>query len=333
MGRQLIKPRIICVGANIETEVALRGLINNSVNIVSLVTLPINKSQGVSDYVDLHSLCKSNGIKTIDTTDINSIETCEQIRRQNPDYIFVLGWSQIFKPTLLNIPKEFVVGSHPSPLPLGRGRAPVPWTILQDMEKTAVTLFKMDTGIDSGDILLQKWFDIPNKATALILYNLVAENLCNAFCEIYERILTNNIEIVEQDLNKVTFRSIRTISDGWIDFKKSAFDIDKLIRAVSEPYPGAYSYYQGKKVHIFQSSLDNLPPYIGVTGQILFRNNNAILVQSNDTPIWLSKLYIGGKKIPLKYFKIGQKLGFNIEDELFALKQEINELKQNLDYD
>ena len=54
-------------------------------------------------------------------------------------------------------------------------------------------------------------------------------------------------------------------------------------------------------------------------------------MQSNDRPIWLSRLYIGGENIPLKYFKIGEKLGFDIEDELFALKQEINELKQNFD--
>ena len=120
-----------------ESDVALRGLIKNKVNVVSLVTLPSKESIGVSDYIDLHPLCESNDIKTIDTKDINSVETCTQIKNEEPDYIFVLGWSQIFKEELLNIPNEFVVGSHPSPLPDGRGRAPVPWTIIQEKKKSA----------------------------------------------------------------------------------------------------------------------------------------------------------------------------------------------------
>ena len=102
--QKLSKPRIICVGANIESDVALRGLIKKKVNVVSLVTLPPEESDGVSDYVDLHPFCSTNNINTIDTRDINSTETCLHIKNENPDYIFVLGWSQIFKENLLNIP-------------------------------------------------------------------------------------------------------------------------------------------------------------------------------------------------------------------------------------
>lgn len=330
MAREVNKPRIICVGSNIESEVVLRVLIKHKVNIVLLVTLPSKESDGVCDYVDLHPLCESNNIRTIDTKDINSVETCMQIKEESPDYIFVLGWSQIFKASLLNIPRKFVVGSHPSPLPEGRGRAPVPWTILQEKKKSAVTLFRMDVGVDSGDILLQKWFDIPKNASALTLYNLVVENLCNAFYEIHDRILSNNVEIIVQDISKATYRAKRTLSDGYIDFNKSAYDIEKLIRAVSEPYPGAYSYYQRQKVHIFRASLDNIPPYIGVVGQILLRKKNSILVQTGDTPIWLSKFTVKGEEISFTFFKVGEKLGYDIEDELYTLNQEINKLKENL---
>ena len=113
---------------------------------------------------------------------------------ENPDYIFVLGWSQIFKENLLSIPNEFIVGSHPSPLPEGRGRAPVPWTIIQEKKESAITLFKMSKGVDSGEILVQKYFEVPTNSYASELYNVVAENLRDAFSEIYDNIISNKIE-------------------------------------------------------------------------------------------------------------------------------------------
>ena len=333
MKEKLDKPRVICVGANIESDVALRGLIKNRVNVVSLVTLPSKEFDGVSDYVDLHPLCHSNAIKAIDTKDINSVKTCMQIKNENPDYIFVLGWSQIFKEELLNIPNEFVIGSHPSPLPEGRGRAPVPWTIIQEKKKSAVTLFKMNKGVDSGEILVQKYFDVPNNIYAFELYNIVAYNLCNAFCELYDNIISNNVELKVQDLKKSTYRGKRTVGDGYIDFNNNAYEIDKLIRAVAEPYPGAYTYYNNQKITIFRASIDKVPSYTGTIGQILIKKNNSILVQTGDKPIWLNRFFIEGKEVSFKYFKLGEKFGYNIEDELYTLRQELTELKKLMNHD
>ena len=333
MKQKLSKPRIICVGANIESDVALRGLIKKKVNVVSLVTLPSEESDGVSDYVDLHPFCSTNNIKTIDTNDINSTETCLHIKNENPDYIFVLGWSQIFKENLLSIPNEFIVGSHPSPLPEGRGRAPVPWTIIQEKKESAITLFKMSKGVDSGEILVQKYFEVPTNSYASELYNVVAENLRDAFSEIYDNIISNKIEFKVQDLKKSTYRGKRTPSDGFLNFEKSAYDIEKLIRAVSEPYPGAYTYYQNQKITIFRANNDEVTSYHGTKGQILAKKNNAIMVQAGDRPIWLSKFFINGKEVSSKYFKLGEKLGYHLEDELFALKKEISALKKIINDD
>ena len=118
------QPRIVCVGSNLESRVVLEGLIATGAQVVGLVTLP-GGSSAVSDHVDLHPLCEEHGIETIDTTDINSWPTIKAIGRLEPDYLYTLGWSQLFGDELLSVPARYVVGSHPSPLPEGRGRAPV----------------------------------------------------------------------------------------------------------------------------------------------------------------------------------------------------------------
>ena len=114
----------MCIGSNLESRVVLEGLIAGGAQIAGLVTLP-GCSSAVSDHVDLHPLCEEHGIETIDTTDINSWPTIKAIGRLEPDYLYTLGWSQLFGDELLSVPARYVVGSHPSPLPEGRGRAPV----------------------------------------------------------------------------------------------------------------------------------------------------------------------------------------------------------------
>lgn len=323
-------PRIVCIGSNKESEVALYGLLEQKVNVIGLVTLPSNHNQEVSDYVDLHDLCYANNLTVVDTTDVNSSETCHAIRNLHPDYIFTLGWSQLFKEELLSIPKRYVVGSHPSPLPEGCGRAPVPWTILQGRELSAVTLFKMDLSVDSGPILLQKFFTIPTGATALHLYQLVANNLRDGFCELYQQILQGTTTETAHDSAKTSCRAKRVPADGHIDFSQSAEKIELLIRASSQPYPGAYTYYHGDKVTVWKASLTNPPDYTGTTGQIVLRKKEQLLVQTGDGCIWLEDFEIDGRKIEPQQFKVGDKFGFNLEDEIYQLKKELQDLQQRM---
>lgn len=324
-------PRIICVGANLESEVVLHALSDIGVNLVGLVTKPPAQAGSTSDYVDLHPFCMKTGISTIDTADINSVGTLEKIAALQPDYIFTLGWSQLFRSALLRLPTHFVVGSHPSPLPKGRGRAPVPWAILLQESRGAVSLFRMDVGVDSGHLLYQLWFDIPPNIFALDLYHLVAENLAKAFCELHEQLCHGSVTEMVQDESLATYRAKRGPADGHIDFGKDAEAIDRLIRAVSVPYPGAYTYYGDEVVRVWRSELDKVPDFAGMPGQILARKDNKLLVHAGDRPLWLYQLSdVDGMSIPLNVFRIGSKFGYSLEDEIHQLRLEIARLSKQV---
>ncbi|GIT30626.1 MAG: hypothetical protein Ct9H300mP1_26720 [Planctomycetaceae bacterium] len=84
-----------------------------------------------------------------------------------------------------------------------------------------------------------------------------------------------------------SYRARRTPADGHIDFRPSAETIERLVRAVSHPYPGAYSYYGGTKVVFWRASLQGIPNHVGTPGQILLSKDGRLLVQAGDRPLWL----------------------------------------------
>jgi methionyl-tRNA formyltransferase len=317
--------KICCIGSNIESYDCLTFLLNNGCAVDTLITLPSGENKHVSDYYDLHGLCAENGIGVVDTKNVNSKETISQLRELKLDYLFTLGWSQIFKEDFINCFSQFVVGTHPSKLPYGRGRAPLPWTIIEAQSESAVSFFKIDTGVDTGKLIFQREFEIPPRTYVKDLYTSVGKELGMGFYEIYNRIANDeSIEFSTQDEEGVTVRGKRSPSDGLIEFNKTVDEIDRLIRAVSVPYPGAYCYYKNQKTIFWEVGLDNESRYYGTIGQILRKNESGILVRFADGNLWLKKpTDEGGQAVDMKFFRIGDKLGYNIQDEIFNLKKKL----------
>jgi len=316
--------KIFCIGSNIESHECLKYLTAQGCKIDTLITLPAGRSKNVSDYVDLHPFCKEHGIKTIDTTNVNTEETVAAVQAENPDYLFTLGWSQIFKIDFINCFSQFVVGTHPSKLPHGRGRAPLPWTILEDLRSSAVSFFKIDTGVDTGSLIFQREFDIPPRTYVKDLYAIVGRELSHGFYEIYTSIDSNvHITFLKQKEENVTIRGKRTPSDGLIEFHQKRESIERLVRAVGEPYPGAYTYYKDEKITFWEVELDTEGIYFGTLGQIHKKGENGILVQFSDGNLWLnSPTGENGDAVPLKFFRVGDKLGYSFQDEIYKLKRE-----------
>lgn len=317
--------KIFCVGSNLESFNSLKYLIDKGCKIGSLITLPRGFSKGVSDYVDMHDLCTAHNIEVIDTTNINDWETVQSIRKRSPDFLFTLGWSQIFKKELIDSFSCGIIGTHPSALPYGRGRAPVPWTILEGIKKTAVSFFKIDLGIDTGKIIAQREIVLSERPYAMDLYNRVAEELGKGFFEIYSKVQANEeLSLEEQSIESLLHRGKRISDDGLIDFNQSIVEVDRLVRAVSVPFPGAYCYYKDKKINFWEVFLDSDQSYKGTIGQILKKDGACILVQVADGAIWLAKpTNESGEEITSNFFKVGEKMGYNVQDQIHFLRNKL----------
>tara|TARA_Y100000996_G_C22553603_1_gene654685 strand:- start:876 stop:1796 length:921 start_codon:yes stop_codon:yes gene_type:complete len=215
------------------------------------------KKKFYSDYANFETLTKQYHILHKQVNNINDQENIDLIKKINPDLILVIGWSQLLKKEIIDIPKLGVIGSHPTELPKYRGRAPIPWSIIKELKTSALTFFYIQEGIDDGDIVIQKPFEIRDTDDATSLYKKMTLLGKNMLQEILP--LMNSGKITGKKQNSDLFIENwpkRTPIDGKIDWSKSAREIHNLIRATTYPYPGAYAYHKGKKLIIWKSTMD-----------------------------------------------------------------------------
>lgn len=274
--------RIALIGAVESSLTALETLAELGCPPAGLLTIPHERRQRHSDYVDLGPVAERHGVRCIREANVNSPAALEAIRSLDPDYVFVIGWSQICGPEILTLARNGAIGYHPSALPQNRGRAVIPWTILQRQPRTAGTLFWINEGVDSGDILVQLPFDLSENETARSLYDKHMQCLRQLLGDALPLLSSDHPPHRKQDESRATYCAKRTAEDGWIDWTRSADDVHTLIRAVGDPYPGAFSVIAGAKATIWEAELVGRAPYIGLPGQIQEIGRDGVLVQCGD---------------------------------------------------
>jgi methionyl-tRNA formyltransferase len=273
--------RAVLVGAVESTAVAIRAFARSDWELTLVVTLPPDKSGRHSDYVDLTADAKAAEAEILHTAQTNHPDTLAAIRATRPDYIFVIGWSQICGPDFLDIVPGKVIGYHPAALPRLRGRAALAWTILLDEKITAGSLFWMAEGVDDGPLLEQQYFHVTPRETVLSLYAKHMDALDTALARSLARLAAGDATPQVQDEACATYAVRRTASDGLVNWQKPASEIDRLVRAAGKPYPGAFTTAKDAKLTIWASELVEPPlPYHAEPGQLVADNDGELLVQT-----------------------------------------------------
>lgn len=221
-----------------------------------LITLNDSKSIKKSGRVYLDDFAKKTNTPLIKINHINDSEVSDKLIEYDIDWLFIIGWSQIASKDLISIPNKGIIGAHPTLLPIGRGRAAIPWAILKGLNKTGVTFFKMNEGVDTGQILDQFEILIETYENATTLYEKVNKAHESLIKQIWPKIINNTIMGVDQNEDDATYWEGRTPSDGELNFNMTVHEVDRLVRATTYPYPGAYIRLQDKnEIIIWQGTL------------------------------------------------------------------------------
>ena len=146
----------------------------------------------------LHDIAEAHGIPFKKFRKIGSEDNVQLIKEIAPDYIFVIGLSQLINKDILNCAKIGVVGFHPTPLPKFRGRAAMVWQVLLGVHETKCSLFMIDEGVDSGDILGQEEYVIEDTDYASDVSRKLGEALSRLMPKVLGKILNGNLELVKQ---------------------------------------------------------------------------------------------------------------------------------------
>jgi methionyl-tRNA formyltransferase len=188
---------------------------------------------------------KKNRIPVFCPEDVNTPEWIEKIRAMAPDVIFSFYYRRLLGDEILRLPFSGAYNLHGSLLPAYRGRSPVNWVLVNGEQRTGVTLHHMVGKADAGDIVGRREVSIEFEDSALTLFHKLCEKAKELLEELLPLIKKRTAPHVPQNLALVSYFGGRKPEDGKIDWGWPVIRIYNLIRAVTEPYPGAFTFLPG----------------------------------------------------------------------------------------
>lgn len=250
--------KITILGCKGTTLDLLNGLTEAGVAISQVVTLSgaLAAKSKVAFYCgdQISAYCEERGIPCQETRSYNlqdpaDVEFFEQLQT---DLVLVLGWERLLPAGILGSIRLFACGMHGSPfgLPRGRGRSPLNWALITGQRKFLTYLFRYTAGVDDGDIIGSRAFDINEHDTIATLHQKNRIAMLNLVIAHLPHIEDGTAEFWRQPDEEATFYPKRVPEDGIIDWNNSTEALHRFIRALAPPYPGAFCFLGDKQVQI-----------------------------------------------------------------------------------
>ena len=281
--------------------------------VLAVVTMPDRPSGRKLKLVSSPVKCcaKEKGIKVFEPEFIknNKILT-EALLELDADVFVVAAYGFILQKKILEMPKHGCINVHASLLPKYRGASPIHAAILAGDSHTGITIQQMDTGIDTGDILLQKQTHISLGDDFQSLHNRLAELGADCLIEALDLIESDNAIRTPQDNSLSSYTPLIKKTDGKIDFSNSTEQIVNQIRAFSL-WPGTYAIQQGKPLKIVSArNVNGSFASCATPGTILLAcQTDGLVVKTGDGTLLITELLpSGGKKMPSQDFLRGHKV-------------------------
>lgn len=299
--------RAAIIGAVESTQVALEAVGRAPGWEAALVlTLHADLAARHSDFVDLAPVAARLGARLHTVRNVNDPDALEQLRAAAPDVILVIGWSQICGEGVSACAPGRIIGYHPAALPRLRGRAVIPWTLLNREPITAGSLFWIDEGVDTGAILDQHFFHLAPMETAESLYAKHMRALGVMLDRTLPALAAGQERRDPQDEALATWAARRTAEDGRIDWSARAQDIALLVRAVGRPYPGAFTAVGQDRLVIWSASVVDGTRHHATTGQVVTRDGGGFAVMCGDGNLLdVTEWSSGTGRLPAAHQRLG----------------------------
>jgi len=215
---------------------------------ISYSNIPVTNSR----FADVAGWCSARGVQFIPFQSYEKM--LEEMKGAPASLCLVAGWYHMVPRAVRDCFPLGAIGFHASLLPLLRGGAPLNWAILTRLRETGITMFQLTDGMDDGPIFGQRRFPVTEYAT---IGELVSDSVSaseDLVRELLPGILNGHVRPMPQ-VGTASYALQRRPEDGRIDWKHPATEIDRLVRATGKPYPGAFTYFEGRKVIIWKTGL------------------------------------------------------------------------------
>ena len=289
--------RIIVMGYHNIGYVCLQKLIEMGADVAAVVTHADSPRENIW-FKSVRDLAFEHCIPVYQPPDVNAPAMIAAVRSIAPDLIFSFYFRQMLGPELLEIPRIGAFNLHGSLLPRYRGRCPVNWVLVHGEKETGVTLHRMEIKPDAGAIIAQKAVPIDFKDTALTLFDKMTAAAAELIADVYPKMLKGEIRELQQDSRQASYFGGRTARDGRIDWSRSATEIYNLIRAVTHPYPGAFTEAGARTLIIWRAEpIEDAPTEGAKPGEVITaRDGEGIALAAGQGILLLKEIQWEGER-------------------------------------
>jgi methionyl-tRNA formyltransferase len=322
---------VLLVGFGITAESALESLVESCI-VVGIVR-PVAAAERESDPVA--ALAARHGVPLFGTTSIDALRRL--VSDLGPDCVVVSSYDRVLPADLIAACR--FVNVHYAPLPQFRGRANVNWAIITGQPSTAISIHVLEPDLDAGNILFQQALPIDCEDTVADLYERLNDLQRRHLGATVARFLDGDAGQPQAD-GESTYGCTRLPSDGEIDWSATTAEIGALVRALVTPFPGAFTFFEGRRLVIWRGSVVEAPPVFSgrVPGRVVrvSAKDGHVDVLTGDGILRLIEVEIeAGRRVPAASVlrSVRATLGLRSGDLLSridALEREIALLREQL---
>ena len=287
---------------------SLQRLITDDHEVVAVYTQP-DRPAGRGKHISMSpvkELALAHRLKVCQPLKIKTPEALDEFRSHAADVAVVVAYGRILPETFLTAFRYGALNVHFSLLPKYRGAAPVNWAIVNGETETGVTVMQMDSGLDTGDILLQRSTPIGERETSIELMSRLGDLGADLVSEALSQIDT--LEPVKQNDADATVAPIMKKEDGLIDWHRTAIEIERRIRGF-QPFPSSYTFHSGSRLTLWQAEpVDTTSA--AKSGEVIEASGDDLTIATGgSTGLRVTEIQPEGKRrMPIRDFLNGTKL-------------------------
>ncbi|GAA1000905.1 methionyl-tRNA formyltransferase [Acrocarpospora macrocephala] len=268
--------RVVMFGYQTWGHRTLQALLDSRHEVVLAVTHPRSEHAYEKIWDDsVADLAAESGVPALlrnRPTDLGDV-----IRELAPDLIVANNWRTWLPPEIFDLPVHGTLNVHDSLLPAYAGFSPLIWALINGEKEVGVTAHRMNAELDAGDILVQRAVPVGPGDTATDLFFRTVDLIAPIVHDALELIDSGNAEWTPQDRSAASFFHKRAIEDSRIDWTWPAEDLERLIRAQSDPYPNAYTFCRGERLRIISAAVSQAR-FGGTPGRIFIREGDGVVI-------------------------------------------------------
>jgi methionyl-tRNA formyltransferase len=199
------------------------------------------------------------------------------LRAADPDIIVATNWRTWIPPEVFELPRHGTLNVHDSLLPKYAGFAPLIWALINGEREVGVTAHMMSADLDAGDIVLQRAVPVGPTDTATDLFHRTLDLFGPITLDALDLIAAGRRDWTPQDRSQASFFHKRSIEDSRVDWTWPAGDLERLVRAQSDPYPNAFAFHGQERIRIVAAGVSQRP-YGGTPGRIFIREGDGVVI-------------------------------------------------------